>query len=195
MNNIIDGFSKLTKEKKIDWLIKKHFNSKNDLKKLLKSYWNSNKKVQKNYDEFAENTISNFYYPLGIAPNFLINNKIFPLPMVTEESSVVAAACKSAKFWFSRGGFKTEVLNTEKVGQIHFLFNGKSTRIKKFFHKNKSKLVNSINELTKNMNKRGGGLKDLEILNKTNLIKNYYQLNGTFKTDNAMGANFINSCL
>ena len=195
MNNIINGFSKLTKEKKIDWLIKKHFNSKNDVKKLLKSYWNSNKTVQKNHDEFAENTISNFYYPLGVAPNFLINNKIFTLPMVTEESSVVAAACKSAKFWFSRGGFKTEVLNTEKVGQIHFLFSGKSTRIKKFFHKNKSKLVNSINELTKNMNKRGGGLKDLEILNKTNLIKNYYQLKGTFKTDNAMGANFINSCL
>ena len=42
------------------------------------------------------------------------------------------------------------------------------------------------------MNKRGGGLKDLEILNKTNLIKNYYQLKGTFETDNAMGANFIN---
>ena len=115
--------------------------------------------------------------------------------MVTEESSVVAAAGKSAKFWFSRGCFKTEVLNTEKVGQIHFLFSGKSTRIKKFFHKNKSKLINSINELTKNMNKRGGGLKDLEILNKTNLIKNYYQLKGTFETDNAMGANFINSCL
>ena len=195
MNNIINGFSKLTKEKKIDWLIKNHFNSKNDVKKLLKSYWNSKKNVQKNHDEFAENTISNFYYPLGVAPNFLINNKIFTLPMVTEESSVVAAACKSAKFWFSRGGFKTKVLNTEKVGQIHFLFSGKSTKIKKFFHKNKSKLVNSIYELTKNMNKRGGGLKDLEILNKTNLIKNYYQLKGTFETDNAMGANFINSCL
>ena len=49
MNNKIDGFSKLTKEKKIDWLIEKHFNSKNDVKKLLKSYWNSNKKVQKNH--------------------------------------------------------------------------------------------------------------------------------------------------
>ena len=195
MNNKIDGFSKLTKEKKIDWVIKNHFNSKNDVKKLLKSYWNSDKKVQKNHDEFTENTISNFYYPLGVAPNFLINNRVFTLPMVTEESSVVAAACKSAKFWFSRGGFKTEVLNTEKVGQIHFLFDGKSTRIKNFFLKNKSKLINSIKNLTKNMNKRGGGLKDLEIVNKTNLIKNYYQLKGTFETDNAMGANFINSCL
>ena len=195
MNNKIDGFSKLNKNKKIDWIIKNHFESNNDLKKLLKSYWNSNKNVQKNHDEFAENTISNFYYPLGVAPNFLINNKVFTLPMVTEESSVVAAACNSAKFWFSRGGFKTKVLNTEKVGQIHFLFNGNFTRIEKFFNKNKSKLFSSIKELTKNMNKRGGGLKDLEIKNKTGLIRNYYQLKGTFETDNAMGANFINSCL
>ena len=63
MNNKIDGFSKLNKNKKIDWIIKNHFESNNDLKKLLKSYWNSNKNVQKNHDEFAENTISNFYYP------------------------------------------------------------------------------------------------------------------------------------
>ena len=195
MNNKIDGFSKLSKNKKIDWVIKNHFNSKNDMKKLLESYWNSNKKIQKNHDEFSENTISNFYYPLGVAPNFLINNKIFTLPMVTEESSVVAAACKSAKYWLTRGGFKTKVLNTEKIGQIHFLFNGNPSKITKFFKKNKSKLINSVEGLTKNMNKRGGGLKDLEIKNKTDLIDNYYQLKGTFKTDNAMGANFINSCL
>jgi len=195
MNTKIDGFSKLDKNKKIDWIIQNHFNSKNDKKNLLKSYWNSDKKIQKNHDEFAENTISNFYYPLGVAPNFLINNKIFTLPMVTEESSVVAAACKSAKFWISRGGFKAKVLNTEKIGQIHFLFNGDYIKIKQFFNKNKSKLFNSIKDLTKNMNKRGAGLKGLEVLNKNDLIKNYYQLKGTFETDNAMGANFINSCL
>ena len=176
MNNKIDGFSKLDKNKKINWVVKNHFNSKKSVEKLLKSYWNSDKKVQKNHDEFAENTISNFYYPLGVAPNFLINNKIFTLPMVTEESSVVAAACKSAKFWISRGGFKAKVLNTEKIGQIHFLFNGDYIKIKKFFNKNKSKLLNSIKDLTKNMNKRGAGLKGLEVLNKNDLIKNYYQL-------------------
>ena len=195
MNNKIDGFSKLDKNKKIDWVVKNHFNSKKSVEKLLKSYWNSDKKVQKNHDEFSENTISNFYYPIGVAPNFLINNKIFTLPMVTEESSVVAAACKSAKFWLSRGGFKTKIINTEKIGQIHFLFKGNPANLKKVFNKNKSKLVDSIIELTKNMNKRGGGLKDLEVNNKTGLIDNYYQLKATFDTDNAMGANFINSCL
>ena len=195
MNNKIDGFSKLDKNKKIDWLINNHFNSKKKVKKLLKSYWNSDEKIQKNHDEFSENTISNFYYPLGVAPNFLINNKIFTLPMVTEESSVVAAACKAAKYWFFRGGFNAKIINTEKIGQIHFLFKGNPSNIKKVFSKNKSKLIVSIKELTKNMNKRGGGLKDLEIINKTNLIDNYYQLKAIFETADAMGANFINSCL
>ena len=195
MNKQIEGFSKLDKSNKIDWLINNHFKSQSKIKDLLLSYWNSDKEVQKNHDEFSENTISNFYYPLGVAPNFLINNKIFTLPMVTEESSVVAAACKAAKFWLSRGGFHTKIINTEKIGQIHFLFKGNPSNIKYFFNKNKSKLIDSIKEITKKMNKRGGGLKKIEIIDKTNLIDNYYQLKATFETVDAMGANFINSCL
>jgi hydroxymethylglutaryl-CoA reductase len=50
------------------------------------------------HDEFIENTITNFYIPLGVAPNFLINGKYSTIPMAIEESSVVAAASKSAKF-------------------------------------------------------------------------------------------------
>jgi hydroxymethylglutaryl-CoA reductase len=39
--------------------------------------------------------------------------------MAIEESSVVAAA-KSANYWSTRGGFKATVINTEKIGQVHF---------------------------------------------------------------------------
>ena len=35
-----------------------------------------------------------FYLPLGVAPNFLINGTTYTLPLVVEESSVVAAASK-----------------------------------------------------------------------------------------------------
>ena len=54
--------------------------------------------------------MSNFYLPFAIAPNFLINNKQYTIPMVTEESSVIAAASKSAKFWLDKGGFKAKVI-------------------------------------------------------------------------------------
>ena len=45
------------------------------------------------------------------------------------------------------------------------------------------------------MTKRGGGILDIELVDKTNDIKNYFQLNATFDTVDSMGANFINSCL
>ena len=120
MKKPVIGFSKLDKSQKIDWLIENYFSSNKDVKKIIKEYFNKNKKLQNLHDEFAENTISNFYLPFSVAPNFLIDDKLFTIPMVTEESSVVAAASKAAKFWLERGGFKTIVLSTEKVGQVHF---------------------------------------------------------------------------
>jgi hydroxymethylglutaryl-CoA reductase len=132
---------------------------------------------------------------MGIAPNFLINGKYHSVPMVIEESSVVAAAAKSAKFWSTRGGFKATVLNTEKIGQVHFLFNGDSEKLQAFFSTVKSTLLDATESITKNMQKRGGGIVSLTLRDKTAELANYYQLHVTFETKDSMGANFINSCL
>ena len=99
MKKPVIGFSKLDKSQKIDWLIKNFFSSDKEVKKNIEKYFNNDKKLQNLHDEFAENTISNFYLPFSVAPNFLINDKLFTIPMVTEESSVVAAASKASKCW------------------------------------------------------------------------------------------------
>ncbi|PZR10568.1 MAG: hydroxymethylglutaryl-CoA reductase, degradative, partial [Flavobacterium psychrophilum] len=151
--------------------------------------------LQKLHDEFIENTITNFYLPLGIAPNFVINGKNYTIPMAVEESSVVAAAAKAAKFWAKRGGFKATVINTEKIGQVHFLFNGSFEKLTAFFNEIKSKFFEGSQDLTKNMQARGGGILDIELRDKTVELANYYQLHATFETKDSMGANFINSCL
>ena len=195
MNNAISGFSKLTKEEKINWIAKEYFSNPAEAVATIKQYWNSDAKLQQLHDEFIENTISNFYLPMGIAPNFLINGKYYSVPLVIEESSVVAAAAKSAKFWSTRGGFKATVLNTEKIGQVHFLFKGDSAKLKTFFDNQKDNLIASTESITKNMQKRGGGIKSLELRNKTTELENYFQLHATFETKDSMGANFINSCL
>jgi hydroxymethylglutaryl-CoA reductase len=104
----------LTKEEKINWLVDKVFLNNIEAKKLLEQYHLSNSDLQKIHDDFSENTLSNFLLPLGVAPNFLIDGKDLTIPMVVEESSVVAAACNSAKFWYKRGGFKTKIIGTEK---------------------------------------------------------------------------------
>ena len=195
MNNAIAGFSKLTKEEKINWIANEYFANPTEAVATIKQYWNSDTKLQQLHDEFIENTISNFYLPMGIAPNFLINNKYYSVPMVIEESSVVAAAAKSAKFWSTRGGFKATVLNTEKIGQVHFLFKGNPDKLQQFFNTIKENLIASTESITKNMQKRGGGIISLELRNKTAELENYFQLHATFETKDSMGANFINSCL
>ena len=195
MSASISGFSKLSKSKKIDWIVETYFSNKEEAKQVLKQYWNSNDTLQNLHDEFIENTISNYYLPLGVAPNFLINSKMYTIPMAIEESSVVAAASKAAKFWLERGGFKTKVISTTKIGQVHFIYSGKFKILQEFFNTIKSKLINDAKPITKNMEKRGGGILDIELKDKTKDIKNYYQLHATFETLDAMGANFINSCL
>lgn len=190
--NIISGFSKLSKEQKIQWLVDHtNLNGKIDISR----FWHNDQKEQKIIDEFSENTITNFILPYGVAPNFKIDDKFYAVPMVIEESSVVAAASKSAKFWLKRGGFKTQIIDTTKVGHVHFLFVGDKTKLKNFFTVNKVKLLESTKALTANMEKRGGGLKDLVLVDKTDSMDNYFQLEASFETCDAMGANFINSVL
>lgn len=195
MENNINGFSKLSKEKKIDWIAETYFAEPEKATQLIKSYWNADAKLQQLHDDFIENTITNFYLPLGIAPNFLINGKYYTVPMAIEESSVVAAAAKSAKYWAERGGFKATVFNTEKIGQVHFIFNGDKAKLETFFTKIKAKLYEDTNATTANMQKRGGGIVDIVLKDKTAVLENYYQLHATFQTKDSMGANFINSCL
>ena len=195
MSRAIAGFSKLSKEQKIDWLANEYFKSPEEASALLRKYWNTDDVLQKLHDEFIENTISNFYLPLGVAPNFTINGREYTIPMAIEESSVVAAASKSAKFWATRGGFKATVIDTEKIGQVHFMYTGDAEKLIAFFEATKQEFFTDTETITRNMQKRGGGILDIELRDKTTLIPNYYQLHATFETVDSMGANFINSCL
>ncbi len=195
MANPVSGFSKITKEEKIAWLVQTYLGDRPEAAATLKKYWNGDPKLQQLHDDFIENTLTNYYLPFGIAPNFLINDELYAIPMVIEESSVVAAASNAAKFWLTRGGFKATVLSTEKNGQVHLDFFGKKQSLTSFFKEVKSKLITSIEEIQKNMKKRGGGLKDIQLVDASEKLEGYYQLHCTFETLDAMGANFINSCL
>ena len=98
----VKGFSKLSKEAKIQWLVNHYTADASSTMEMLEGYWHNQPEVQKLHDEFIENTISNYYMPFGVAPNFLINGKMFAIPLAIEESSVVAAAAKAANFWIDR---------------------------------------------------------------------------------------------
>lgn len=192
----IQGFSKLSKEQKIKWIIKEYLNDNHDFEKVIKQYWNKDEALQTLHEEFSENTISNYYMPYGVAPNFLIDGQLYALPMAVEESSVVAAASKAAKFWLDKGGFKTTIIGTEKLGHTHFICQISPEKLDSFFKATlKDKLIEATEGITANMRKRGGGILNLQLIDKTAELDNYFQIKASFDTVDSMGANFINSCL
>lgn len=195
LNTPIKGFSKLSKIEKIDFIANNYFINPEMAKNLFKKFWHSDENLQRTIDEFSENTLTNFYFPLGVVPNVLINGKLYCVPMVIEESSVIAASAKAANFWLSRGGFKTEILGLKKTGQVHFIWNGVADKLQIFFDSKKIELMATVEELTANMQKRGGGLLDLKLVDRTKDESGYFQLHAEFDTCDAMGANFINSVL
>lgn len=191
----ISGFSKLSKRGKIKWIVENFFKDPEIVMRELASYWHSNEDQQKILDGFSENTISNFPMPFGVAPNFLIDGKTYVVPMVIEESSVVAAASSAAKFWLDKGGFKTEILSTKKVGQVHFKWSGDKDWLFQSFPEIKKQIEKETGEITANMVKRGGGISSIQLLDFTNEKENYFQLFFEVETCDSMGANFINSIL
>ena len=191
----IIGFSKLSRDEKISWVSKNFLDNSNEFEDILNKYLNDDKDIQSIHNSLSENAISNFHLPYSISPNFLINHKNYCVPLVTEESSVVAALSNSSKFWYDRGGFKSKVISKIKTGQIHFKYNGNAENLGKFINDNEDRLIESTDRITKKMRERGGGISKIRLVNKSAELKSYYQLHVDFETIDSMGANFINSCL
>lgn len=192
---VISGFSKLSKSEKIEWIVQQFAQDPEAAMETLKRFWVADEAQQRILDGFSENTITNFPMPFGVAPNFIINGKPYIIPMVIEESSVVAAASSAAKYWMSRGGFHAKVIATKKLGQVHFSWTGSFEELNAAFPELRGQLLEEASALTANMEKRGGGVLNIELVDLSHLEKDYYQLKVSFETCDSMGANFINSVL
>ncbi len=191
---MLPAFSKWPREKKIQWILK-DLPQANHIKKKIQECLHPQEHIQKNMEGLSENVLTNFILPYSVAPHFLINQKIYHVPLVTEESSVVAALAKAAKFWYTRGGFRTSVLSTQKEGQIHFRWYGDIQKLYDHWQWIKIKMLEATQSITEDMKKRGGGIQTIQLKEKKNIASFYYQIHVTFDTCDAMGANFINTCL
>jgi hydroxymethylglutaryl-CoA reductase len=78
---------------------------------------------------------------------------------------------------------------------VHFIWKGEVEKLQVLFPQLKNDLIAGTKHLTENMEKRGGGILDIELVDMTDKLENYFQLKASFDTRDAMGANFINSCL
>ena len=192
--HIVNGFSGFSRTEKLDW-IRSQADLSDQTLATLNTHLHPDPELQGIYSDVSENTVSNFFLPMGLAPNFLVNGDLLILPMVTEESSVVAAASHSAKFWAMHGGFHSEVKDVLKVGQVHFSWSGREEVLFLAFNQHKERMLQSVRHLTGRMETRGGGIEAMEIRKTAEALPESYQLFVTFRTANAMGANFINSVL
>ncbi|MBP8849027.1 MAG: hydroxymethylglutaryl-CoA reductase [Breznakibacter sp.] len=190
--SVIRGFHKLSREEKIDYII--HTNGlKGNIIPTLNEFLHPTQ--QPLINEFSENIISTYPLPFSVAPNFIIGHKHYTVPMVTEESSVVAAASKAASFWARNGGFHYRIIDIEKVGQVFFEFNGTTSQASVMFDEMKEDLKNSIADIEVRMKARGGGLTELFLIEHEPHLGKLFEIQAIFETANSMGANFINSCL
>jgi len=192
---LVNGFSKWSKEQKLDWIADHLLDRPDEARDEVGSFTHPDPRIQKVLDGFSENTIANFPLPYGVAPNFVINGHCYVIPMVIEESSVVAAASNAAKYWADRGGFHARVVSMEKVGQVHFYWYGDRKRWASWQEELESVLRDRVKSITANMVRRGGGILRMEWYDRSDLDKGYHQLRVIFDTRDSMGANFINSVL
>jgi hydroxymethylglutaryl-CoA reductase len=191
---LLSGFSKFDRAQRIDYIVE-HSGLTASEGAHLNDYCAPAAYPQQVFSDMIENYIGNFPIPLGVVPHMVINRESYIVPFVTEESSVVAAASKAAKFWATRGGFIARVDSVIKKGQVHFFWNGRPNEIFRLFPEIRQEFFLFTHDLTVKMEQRGGGITDIHLLDKTMELPDYYQIDVSFETADAMGANFINSCL
>ena len=186
---LFQNFSKLTDEEREALLLKAGVFSEEDFNILQRT--GLNKKVA---THFIENFIGFYQLPLGVAVNYVIDGKDYIIPMAVEETSVIAAASKTAKWVRDHGTLTTTNLGWSGIGQIQLAHVRNFTRFKRVIEKNKEHLLTMVNQkLIQNMAKRGGGATDLIIRSlprddHTKMVVLHVLVN----TCDAMGANIIN---
>jgi hydroxymethylglutaryl-CoA reductase len=164
--------------------------SKDEIKVL------EDKEVDENILNFMiENVVGKLSLPLGIATNFIVNGKEFLVPMVIEESSVVAAASYAAKIARKTGGFKSEYSGSFAAGQIQVINVPDFDSAEENIQSNISKLLEIANSTNKILSQLGGGAKDIEIRRIKGQFQTYLVLHLIVDVKDAMGANAVNTML
>ncbi len=115
-------------------------------------------------EKFVENVLGYFQMPFGVATNFVVDGKPYVIPMAVEETSIIAAASKTAKWVRDKGQITTHISGREIIGQIQIAIVKDYTALKKIINENKQKLIAMANENVANgLVRRGGGVNNIEV--------------------------------
>jgi hydroxymethylglutaryl-CoA reductase len=188
--DLFKGFSKLTHKQRLVVLKESGLIDDSDISYLEKG----GLKTVDLGEKFVENVLGYFQVPMGIATNFLINEKEYIIPMAVEETSIIAAASKTAKWIRENGHIRTEVIGTDIIGQIQFSKIKNFEKFKNHVLRQKSYLIELSNkEVAFSMAQRGGGVTDLRVRS-IDRGDGYFMgiVHVHMNPCDAMGANIIN---
>lgn len=160
LSDVFKGFSKLNREERLRALLGTGLLQESDIQYLA----SGGLKDFSLGEKFIENVIGYFQLPLGVATNFCIDDKDYLIPMAVEETSIVAAASKTAKWVRENGFIMTEVLGQEIIGQIQCAKVKNFEKFSEVLNRNKQSLIENANaEVAFGLVRRGGGVKDITV--------------------------------
>lgn len=181
------GFSKKSPEERIHYLEEQDFLADSSLEIVT----NQDLLSLSLANQMAENVIGRIALPFSLVPDVLVNGKVYQVPYVTEEPSVVAAASFAAKIIKRSGGFLTTVHNRKMIGQVALYDVQDSQHTKESILNQKQQLLEIANAAHPSIVKRGGGACDLTIEIKEDFLIVYLMV----ATKEAMGANMVNTMM
>lgn len=160
LTELYKGFSKLNYSERLQALKKAGVLTADDISYLA----NGGLQTIDLGEKFIENVLGYFQIPMGVATNFNVDGKDFLIPMAVEETSIVAAASKTAKWVREHGTITTEVIGNEIIGQIQFAKVKDPVEFKKQILQQKNYLIEIANrEVAFGLVNRGGGVTDLKV--------------------------------
>ena len=146
--------------------------------------------------QMVENQIEIYGLPYGIVPEIIVNGKSYIVPMVTEEPSVIAAASYASKLINLAGGTTTIQEKREMIGEIAIVKSPLTLEaVKAKLEEQKESLFTIANNSHPSIVKRGGGIRDIWVEEKSTDKKRFYIFYVSVDTKEAMGANMLNTIL
>lgn len=142
----------------------------------------------------TENTIGVYALPLGVALNFVVNDREVLVPMVTEEPSVIAAASNAARLARPSGGFRAEADPSVMIGQVQLVDVPDPEAACTRLAEERARILARIDEIEPGMARRGGGARGVEArVLRAPLGRSFVVVHLLVDVGDAMGANAINT--
>ncbi|MCG7357452.1 hydroxymethylglutaryl-CoA reductase, degradative [Roseomonas mucosa] len=144
-------------------------------------------------DHMIENAISTISIPIGIATNVKVDGRDVLVPMATEESSVVAAVCNSARQCYDAGGFITSMSGTEMIAQVQLVAVSDPENARLRILERKAEIAALCDSCDPMLVKLGGGFRNLEVRIVDSRGGPMVVTHIIVDTRDAMGANAVNT--